>query len=495
MRPGPNLHLLQSRAPAFRIRRDVKASIGKTSIADTAARDGTANVPQDGVSAPQLYWGILVVTLSTALGALDTVIANVALPTIAQDLHASPSASIWIINGYQIAIAISLLPFSSLGDRIGYRAVYLTGITVFTLASLTCALSHTLVELTLSRVAQGFGAAGIASVNTALVKTLYPSRLLGRGVSINASVIATASVAGPTVAASILSIASWPWLFAVNVPLGIAALLLGFVALPSSLTHRNRYDVISALLNVLTIGSLVLAVDAFGHGSNALTVMLYLCCTVCVGYVFVKRQLDRETPLLPVDLLRDPVFALSVATSICSFIAQMLAFVSLPFLLQRTFGYTPAHVGLLLTPWPLAVLCMAPISGILSDRYPAGVLGGIGLAALATGLALLAWLPADPPAITIAWRMALCGLGFGLFQSPNNRAILAAAPRGRTGGASGMIGTARTLGQTIGAALVAFAFEVVPQHEASVALAAGAGFSALAACVSLSRLAAARPAK
>ncbi|MFM0227650.1 MFS transporter [Paraburkholderia dipogonis] len=450
-------------------------------------------MPHDGVAVPQLYWGILVVTLSTALGALDTVIANVALPTIAQDLHASPSTSIWIVNSYQMAIAVSLLPLSSLGDRIGYRVIYLTGLSVFTLASLACALSHTLLALALSRAVQGFGAAGIASVNTALVRTLYPSRLLGRGVSINASVIATASVAGPTVAASILSVAPWPWLFAVNVPLGIAALLLGLVALPRNLTHRNRYDFVSALLNVLTLGSLVLAVDAFGHGSGKLNVILYLCCTVAIGYVFVRRQLNRETPLLPVDLLREPVFALSVATSICSFIAQMLAFVSLPFLLQRTYGYSPAHVGLLLTPWPLAVLCVAPFAGVLSDRYPAGILGGIGLAALATGLALLAWLPASPAPLAIGWRMALCGLGFGLFQSPNNRAILAAAPRGRTGGASGMIGTARMLGQTIGAALVAFAFEVVPQHEGSVALAAAAGFASLAACVSLSRLAAVRP--
>lgn len=452
------------------------------------ARVAEASQARDGVPGRQLYWGIVVITLGTALSTLDTVIANVALPTMTLDLHASPAEAIWIINGYQLALAVSLLPLSSLGDRIGYRIVYLAGLSVFTVASLSCALSHTLLELALSRMAQGLGAGGIASVNTALVRTLYPSRLLGRGVSINASVIAIASVAGPSIAASILSIASWPWLFAVNVPIGVAALALGYVVLPLNPTHRNRYDVTSAILNVLTLGLLVLAVDAFGHRNGDLRALLCLVSSAVFGRVLVKRQLHRETPLLPVDLLREPIFALSVATSICSFVAQMLAFVSLPFLLQRTLGFTPTQIGVLLTPWPVAVLCIAPLAGVLSDRHSAGILGGTGLTVLAIGLGLLACLPANASASVIAWRMAVCGLGFGLFQSPNNRAILSAAPRGRTGGASGMIGTARLLGQTIGAALVAFAFAVAPQAEGTVALAGAACFAAMGAFVSLSRL-------
>ena len=152
---------------------------------------------------------------------LDGAIANVALPTIARDLDASPASSIWVVNAYQLAVTISLLPLASLGDIYGYRRVYQYGLIVFTVASLGCALSDSLLTLTIARIVQGFGAAGIMSVNGALVRFIYPRRWLGRGVGLNATIGSIASAVGPTVAAGILSVAPWPWLFAVNVPIGV----------------------------------------------------------------------------------------------------------------------------------------------------------------------------------------------------------------------------------------------------------------------------------
>jgi DHA2 family multidrug resistance protein-like MFS transporter len=207
-----------------------------------------------------------------------------------------------------------------------------------------------------------------------------------------------------------------------------------------------------------------------------------------VGYVFVRRQLTRTAPLLPIDLLKIPVFALSIATSVCSFCAQMLAYVSLPFLFQNVFGFDQVQTGLLITPWPFAIIFAAPLAGILSDRYSAGALGGIGLIVLTLGLALLATVGVHPTPFDITWRMALCGVGFGMFQSPNNRQMLSAAPRERSGGASGMLGTARLTGQTVGAALVALIFGVTPNRGPTVALIVAAGVAALAAIVSLMRL-------
>lgn len=161
----------------------------------------------------------------------------------------------------------------------------------------------------------------------------------------------------------------------------------------------------------------------------------------------MRRQAGHPAPILAVDLLRRPLFALSAATAVCAFAAQALAFVSLPFLFQTVLGYTQVHTGFLITPWPVVVAFMAPIAGRLSDRYPAGMLGGVGLALLALGMASLALLPAAPSAWDISWRMALCGAGFGFFQSPNLRAIMTSAPPSRAGGASGMIGTVRLLGR------------------------------------------------
>ncbi|MGA7811600.1 MFS transporter [Caballeronia sp.] len=444
--------------------------------------------PEHGLPLPQRYWAILVVALGITLAVLDGAIANVALPTIARNLHATPADSIWVVNAYQLAITISLLPLASLGDRIGYRRVYMSGLALFTVASFGCALSGSLASLAIMRVVQGFGAAGIMSVNTALVRMIYPSDHLGRGISINASVVAISSVIGPTVASGVLAIAPWPWLFAINVPIGVAAFALGWRSLPRTPGHRRPYDFLSALMNAAVFGLAITAIDGLGHGEHRPYVAAELIVAGAIGYFFVKRQLTQTAPLLPVDLLKIPVFSLSVATSFCSFTAQMLAFVSLPFLLQNAFGMTQVMTGFLMTPWPLVIVFIAPLAGILSDKYSAGVLGGVGLAIMTAGLLLLATTGAHPSPFDIAWRMAVCGLGFGLFQTPNNRQMLSSAARDRSGAASGMLSTARLSGQTLGAALVALIFGLAPQQGATIALIVAALFAAAAAVVSMMRL-------
>jgi MFS transporter, DHA2 family, multidrug resistance protein len=205
--------------------------------------------PTDGLPVPQRYWAVLTISLGLLMAVLDGAIANIALPTIARDLEATPADSIWVVNAYQLAVTISLLPLSSLGEIFGYRRVFTAGLAVFTVASLGCALSSSLTTLTLARVVQGFGAAGVMSVNTALIRFIYPRSWIGRGVGINAMVGSVSSALGPTVASAILSVAHWPWLFAVNVPTGALALLIGLRALPDSPLARHRFDLPSAALN------------------------------------------------------------------------------------------------------------------------------------------------------------------------------------------------------------------------------------------------------
>jgi len=444
--------------------------------------------PSDGLPVPQRTWAILAIGLGITLAVIDSAIANVALPTIASDLHTDPALSIWIVNGYQLAITISLLPLSSLGDIMGYRRVYLAGLALFTVASLGCAFSTTLPMLALARVIQGFGAAGIMSVNTALLRFIYPQRLLGRGIGINALVVAVSSAIGPTVAGAILAVANWPWLFAVNVPIGIAAVVVGWSSLPHTKRSPHGFDVVSALLSAATFGLLIGSIDALGHGEGFPAFLAEMMATIGLGTVLVRRQLALVAPLLPVDLLKIPIFALSVSTSISSFVAQMLALVSLPFLFQTELHFSAVETGLLITPWPLAICVAAPLAGRLADRYSAGLLGGIGLFAFAMGLLSFAFLPAHPGYLDIGWRMALSGFGFGLFQSPNNRAMLTAAPKERSGGASGMLGTARLLGQTTGAALAALLFARLAGQAPTVGLLISSGFALIAAVVSLARL-------
>lgn len=440
----------------------------------------------DGLPLPQRYGAILTIVLGLTMAVLDGAIANVALPTIASDLNASPAGSIWIVNAYQIAIVIALLPLSFLGDMVGYRRIYKIGLVVFTFTSLACALSRSLEMLTLARVAQGLGGAALMSVNTALIRLIYPQRFLGRGMGINSFVVAVSSALGPTIAAAILSMASWQWLFLINVPLGIISLVLALRFLPANAGPRRitRFDLPSAIMNALTFGLLITALGGFAQGQPTQLVLVEFATMLVIGFFFVRRQLQMPVPLLPVDLLRIPLFSLSICTSICSFCAQMLALVSLPFFLQSTMGRSEVETGLLLTPWPLATMVMAPLAGYLIEKVHAGLLGAIGLLVMSGGLFGLALLPASPSDLDIIWRMAICGAGFGLFQSPNNHTIVSSAPAQRSGGASGMLGTARLLGQSIGAALVALLFNLQGTGGTHTALLLAGLLAVIAAAVS-----------
>lgn len=442
----------------------------------------------DGLPLPQRYWGALTIWLGLLLAVMDGAIANVALPAIARDVGADPAGAVWVVNAYQLAVTVSLLPLAALGERFGYRRVYWSGLVVFILASIGCAASRTLPGLTLARVVQGLGASGIMSVNGALVRFIYPRRLMGRGLGLNAMVASVSAALGPTVAGLILSVAPWPWLFVINIPLGLLALSIAVWALPRTPTSEHPFDGVAAVLNALTFGLLVLAVDGLAHHDRLVVVLTEFAVSVIAGVLLILREAAATAPMFPVDLLRIPVFALSVATSIAAFSAQSLAFVSLPFLFEMRLHFDDVATGLLMTPWPVAVALVAPFAGRLADRYPAGLLGGAGLITMALGLASLAWLPAHPAKLTIIWRMMVCGFGFGFFNSPNNRAMLTSAPRERSGGASGMLATARLLGQTGGAALVALCFAVAGGAGAGLALTLGAGAAAAAAVASLMRL-------
>lgn len=432
--------------------------------------------------------GMAAIMIAVSLATLDTAIANTALPNIAADLHSTPAASVWIINAYQLAMVATLLPFAALGGIVGHRRIYLGGVMVFIVSSVICAMAWSLPSLAAARVLQGIGAAAIMSVNTALISAIFPIHRLGRGLGFNALVVGVSFAVGPTVASIILSFGTWPWLFAVNLPIGLLALSIGWHSLPQTKRSEHGFDPVAAILNVITFAALIFAL---GEGVQREPAQYVVAAVVVFAIAFallLRRERGHPAPMLPVDLFRRPMFALSTVTAICSFAAQGLAFVSLPFYFEHVLGRNPVETGFLLTPWSAVVALMAPIAGRLSDRYPPGLLGGIGLAVMAAGMASLAIMPADAGVLNIGIRMAVCGAGFGFFQSPNLKALMASAPRERAGGASGVVATARLLGQAIGAALVALSFGIAGAHGPTLALALGAGFAAAAAVASWLRL-------
>ncbi len=459
--------------------------------------------PQDGLPSPQRGKAVLVIVLGIAMSVMDGSIVNLALPGIARELDATAAQAIWVVNAYQIASLVMLLPLAALGDRLGYRRVYLVGMLLFVVSSVAAMLANSLPMLTAARALQGLGAAGIMSVNTALVRLVYPSARLGRGIAINSMVVATSTMAGPAVAAGILSVASWPWLFALNVPLGLLTLWMGRRALPYNpprTAAAPQFSLVDVLLNVLMFTLVFVGADYLGvragaeHSAPALGWAL-LAAGVAVGVVYIRRQWHLAAPLFPLDLLRLPVFALSMASSVGAFCGQMLAFLSLPFLLLEVQERSHMDAGLIMTAWPMATVLVAPIAGRLIGRYPAGWLGGIGMVVFASGLLLTGLRPEHATSLDMGWRLALCGAGFALFQSPNNHTIVTTAPVHRSGAASGMLGTARLTGQTLGAVVLAAIYAIWNQHDGrgeTVALCLAAGCALLAGVTSSLRVRASR---
>lgn len=397
----------------------------------------------------------MAVLLTIMMAVLDGTIMNVALPIIAQDQGVSPAHAIWVVTAYQLAIVVSLLPLAALGEAIGFRKVYLSGIAIFGIASFLCAMAPNIEFLTAARVLQGLGGAALMSINGAVMRHIFPQAKLGRAIGWIAMTVSVSAAGGPTIASAILAVASWHWLFLINVPISILAIIVGYFTLPFNAPSRTRFDFISAFLNVLTFGGLISALGNVGTENDPALITAQFAIAIIAGAFLVRRQLSKDRPMLPLDLLKLPVFACSIGSSICGFCAQMIAFVTLPFYFHDVLGYSATVTGLLMTPWPLATAVAAPVAGRLADKYSPIRLTGLGMMVFAIGLYAITFVPEGGSYAGIIGALALCGIGFGLFQAPNNRLMLTSAPRDRSGGASGMLSTARLTGQSVGAALAA----------------------------------------
>ncbi len=426
-------------------------------------------VEHDGLPLPQRRVAIVATALGTFMSMMDSTIANVALPTIARDLGASASSAIWIVNAYQFAIVIMIVPLASLGDIVGYARIYRIGLAIFIAASLVCALSHTLVALACARVLQGMGAAAMTASIGSLNRNAYPKAMLGRSTGQGALVVALGAAAGPVVGGSVLSVAPWPWLFLINIPIGIVAFALALRSLPETKGSGLRFDLPSAVMSGASFGLLIATISSMGHHERPWLVAAEAVATLVIGTIFVRRQWALPIPLFGVDLFLKPVFSLSIVASVTSFMSQTVAYVALPFLFQNVLDLTPFATGLLMVPWLAAAAVMAPIAGRFSDRFEPGIMGGIGMVIMGAGLFTLVVLPTHASTLDIVWRMGLCGFGYGFFQSPNNRTILGSVERKRTGAAQGILATARVTGQTLGAAVVALMFGATLEKYAGAA--------------------------
>jgi DHA2 family multidrug resistance protein-like MFS transporter len=407
----------------------------------------SAPQPPEATGLPELRRTVAIASVLSAMAlvVLDAAIANVALPAIAGSLYVTPAMSVLIITAYQTALVIGLLPCAALGESLGYRRVFTIGVALFTGASVACAMAPFLPWLIAARFVQGLGGAAVMALGVALMRFVVPYGRLGAAIGWNALTVALSSAAGPTIGSAILSVANWPWLW----------LVAGAELLPAA--------------PVLAITLLIAA--ALGLAA------------------LVRREIPKEVPLIPLDLLRARSFRVSAVASVCCFIGQTAGLVALPFYLQHGLGQSPMMIGLYITPWPLTVAIAAPIVGRLANRVSTAWLCATGGACLATGLAAASLWPLQGDPRPLMLFTALCGVGFGLFNVPNNRNRFLSAPPERSGAAGGMQGTARLVGQTTGAVVMTLLFTLIPFDAAPrIGLGIGAALTLAAGLVSTLRV-------
>ncbi len=244
----------------------------------------------DGLPLIERRWAMLTIALAIAMSTLDSTITNVALPTIARDLNTTPNDSIWVINAYQLTLSICLLPFSSIGDIVGYRKIYCAGLAIFTAASVACAISSSLPALTLARVIQGIGAAGILSVNSAIIRRIYPEKEIGRGMGLYAFIVALFAALGPTIASGILAIGTWEWLFVLNIPIGVLALYIAMKHIPDY-HNGSQFDWPNAVLCAMTISILIISIDSIGHHGKITQAITGFFFAILMGSILIIREL------------------------------------------------------------------------------------------------------------------------------------------------------------------------------------------------------------
>lgn len=452
---------------------DTKSAIADISTAARATRSSiveahhTTNPSKEYTGEQQdtaNKWIILALAASASfMTTLDGSIVNIGLPNIARTFHVGLSgATEWIIIGYLVVIAAALLTFGRLADMLGRKPIFLAGLVIFVLGSALCGLSNSLLFLIIARLFQGIGGALIFSVNIAMITSTFPSNERGLALGLNAVVVSLGVAAGPTIGGIITQYLTWRWIFYVNVPISIIVLLAGWYFyrephLPGK--QHEHFDPLGAILLAIGLAALTLGLS-FGQewGWLSLETLSSLGVALVLLAIAVYVELHIESPILNLKLISNRVFAFANISFMLCMMALFAPGFLLPFYFEQLRGFSTIQTGLLLTPLPLTLAIVAPLSGTLADHLGSRWLSPIGLGIICLGLFLLSQIDAHSTTWDIIWRLAVTGVGQGIFQSPNTRTMMGAAPIHAQGEASGLLATGRVIGQCMSVALTGTVF-------------------------------------
>lgn len=403
-----------------------------------------------------LKWRVLgVAALGAFLSTLNITIVNVALPSIAEDFSVGIDDAQFVVLGYLLALGTLLLAFGRLGDVVGYKKVYVWGLAVFGVASLLCGFSGNVWALAGFRVLQGVGSGMVQAIGPALLVRAFPARERGRAQGLFAIGIASGIATGPTLGALLTEWLSWSWVFFVNAPLCLVGVVWSLRVLPAEQRRSvDGFDQIGALLLFGATATLLLAVLGGGRwGWTSPTSLALLVAFPAFGAAFLAAEGRVRQPVLDVGLLRIRAVWAGNASTLVAFATLFTATFLIPFYLADARGFSVLETGLYMTPLPLATLVVAPFGGALSDRIGARALTTAGTVFIGAGLLLLAGIDAGTGASGLVWRLAVPGIGLGLFVGASQSLVLGAVPPDKLGMTSGMLAQVRNTGQAFGVAL------------------------------------------
>lgn len=410
------------------------------------------------------WWAMLGISMGVFLFALDVYIVNLALPIMVESLHTNFATIQWVVLSYLLAIAAFVLSASKLGDMFNKKRLYMMGLIIFTLSSLLCAIAPTVGFLIAFRFLQGLGASFLSGLGTAMIVEIFPPEQRGLGLGIRAGVFGLGIMLGPTIGGLLVSLGGWPLIFWINVPIGIVGSVMVAHLVPPSTTSgiSQRFDTIGTLILTLALTSFTLAmtqVQSEGFGSSQVMALLVLSAISFIVFLVVEMRLSE--PMLDVRMFRSLEFSLGLILRFVGNFVMAGAIFILPFFLELVKHYRADRAGLLLAIPPIIIVLTAPVAGLLADRFGTQIVSLSGLVSMALGCFLMSTFDGDLTLPNYIIGVTPYALGVGLFQSPNNSAIMGAAPKDRLGLASGLLSLSRILGQTAGVPLVGALFSFV----------------------------------
>jgi EmrB/QacA subfamily drug resistance transporter len=392
-------------------------------------------------------WHILfAVGLGTIMVPINASIVNVSLPIITEFFGATVATSEWVLTSYLITLLSFVLFFGKFGDFWGHERLYMVGLVGFIFSSLLCSLAPSILFLIFLRAIQGFTAAMMLSVSLGLVKKSFPKSMLGQALGIYAVVIAGGLTLGPAIGGILDGLLGWRSIFLINLPTAIISLIICYKILDRGESQKIKWDIIGTISQFLALFSLVYLLNYITSNPINLEAIILILFTISMTILFIWWERHTEDPILDLSLFRDISFSAYNLSLHLNYVCMYMIIFVMPFYLLKVLNLSSNTTGLVLTAAPLLMMFLAPISGIISDRFGSRPLSFLGAMICAVAFFSMTQLTFYSTEIDVFLRLALLGVGAAIFQSPTNRAIMSKIPNGQAGVASGILVTMRNLG-------------------------------------------------